>query len=99
MWTDLGAADDLAKQPLQQIALGRTKLAVSAEDMERNVSYVKHTIELHDAGRALVTRAVDAAHFLITHSEDEALAGHHEPLVRAGRKASMHEVKQELHEG
>ncbi|HKR64387.1 MAG TPA: Rieske 2Fe-2S domain-containing protein [Thermoanaerobaculia bacterium] len=61
----------------------------SAEDMEQNISYVQHTVELHDAARALVTRAVDAASFLITHSEEEAMIGHHEPLVRAGRKASM----------
>ena len=61
----------------------------SAEDMERNVSYVQHSLELHDAARALVTRAVDSARFLITHSEEEAMVGHHEPLVRAGRKASM----------
>ena len=61
----------------------------SAEDMERNVSYVKHTQELHDGARALITRAVDAARFLITHAEEEEIAGHHEPLVREGRNASM----------
>jgi len=61
----------------------------SAEDMERNVAYVKQSDDLHDAARALVTRAVDTARFLITHSEEEAIVGHHEPLVRAGRKASM----------
>ena len=61
----------------------------SAEDMERNVSYVQHSMELHDAARALVTRAVDSARFLVTHSEEDAMVGRHEPLVRAGRKASM----------
>ncbi len=61
----------------------------SAEDMERNVSYVQHSIELHDAARALMTRAVDAARFLVEHSAGDAMVGHHEPLVRAGRKASM----------
>jgi len=61
----------------------------SAEDMERNVAYVKHSDDLHDAARALVTRAVDTARFIITHSEEEAMVGRHEPLVRAGRKASM----------
>src|ERR1051326_1644943 len=61
----------------------------SAEDMERNVAYVQHSADLHDAARALVARAVDTARFLITHSEEEAMVGKHEPLVRAGRKASM----------
>lgn len=64
----------------------------SAEDMERNVSYVKHTKELHDGARALVRRAVDAARFLISHLEEE-------PLVRAGRKASMSAGPQVMHEG
>ena len=61
----------------------------SAEDMERNVAYVQHSADLHDAARALAARAVDTARFLITHSEEEAMVGRHEPLVRAGRKASM----------
>lgn len=61
----------------------------SAEDMERNVAYVKQSEELHEAARALVARAVDTARFLITHSDEEAMVGRHEPLVRAGRKASM----------
>jgi len=61
----------------------------SAEDMERNVAYVQQSEDLHEAARALVTRAVDTARFVITHSEEEAMVGHHEPLVRAGRKASM----------
>jgi nitrite reductase/ring-hydroxylating ferredoxin subunit/multimeric flavodoxin WrbA len=61
----------------------------SAEDMERNVAYVKHSEDLHEAARALVARAVDTARFIITHSEEEAMVGRREPLVRAGRKASM----------
>jgi nitrite reductase/ring-hydroxylating ferredoxin subunit/multimeric flavodoxin WrbA len=61
----------------------------SAEDMEQNIAYVKHSEDLHDAARALVARAVDTARFIITHSEEEAMVGRREPLVRAGRKASM----------
>jgi len=61
----------------------------SAEDMERNVAYVMRSDDLHEAARALVARAVDTARFIITHSEEEAMVGRREPLVRAGRKASM----------
>jgi len=61
----------------------------SAEDMERNIAYVRGSEELHDAARALVTRAVDTARFIVTHSEEETMVGQREPLVRAGRKASM----------
>jgi nitrite reductase/ring-hydroxylating ferredoxin subunit/multimeric flavodoxin WrbA len=61
----------------------------SAEDMERNIAYVQGSEELHDAARALVARAIDTASFIVTHSEEEAVVGRREPLVRAGRKASM----------
>jgi nitrite reductase/ring-hydroxylating ferredoxin subunit/multimeric flavodoxin WrbA len=61
----------------------------SAEDMERNIAYVRGSQELHEAAAALAERAVDAARFLVTHSAEEAMAGKHEPLVRGGRKASM----------
>ena len=61
----------------------------SAEDMERNIAYVRGSEELHDAARALVARAIDTANFIVTHSEEEAMVGRREPLVRAGRKASM----------
>jgi nitrite reductase/ring-hydroxylating ferredoxin subunit/multimeric flavodoxin WrbA len=61
----------------------------SAEDMERNVSYVQQSADLHEAAAALVTRAVDAARFLVRHSAEDERVGRHEPLVRAGRKASM----------
>jgi nitrite reductase/ring-hydroxylating ferredoxin subunit/multimeric flavodoxin WrbA len=61
----------------------------SAEDMERNVAYVRGSEELHDGARALVARAIDTARFIVTHSEEEAVIGRREPLVRAGRKASM----------
>ena len=71
----------------------------TAEDMEQNVSYVRHSRELHGAARALVTRAVDAARFLIVHSEEEEKIGRHEPLVRAGRKAGRADMRQELVEG
>lgn len=60
----------------------------SAEDMERNIAFVKKSDELHEAARELVTRAVDTAQFLIVHSEEEARAGHVLPMIRAGRKAS-----------
>lgn len=61
----------------------------SAEDMERNMAYVQQSADLHEAAAALVTRAVDAARVLISHSAEDEKAGRHEPLVRAGRKASM----------
>lgn len=61
----------------------------SAEDMERNVAYVQHSEDLHEAAAALAQRAVDTARFLITHSAEEAMGGRHEPLVRAGRKAGQ----------
>lgn len=61
----------------------------SAEDMERNIAYVRGSEELHEAARVLVARAIDTARFIVTHSEEEAMVGRHEPLVRAGRKASM----------
>lgn len=61
----------------------------SAEDMERNVAYVRGSVELHEAAAALAERAIDTAHFLISHSAEEEMVGRHEPLVRGGRKASM----------
>jgi nitrite reductase/ring-hydroxylating ferredoxin subunit/multimeric flavodoxin WrbA len=61
----------------------------SAEDMERNVAYVQHSKDLHEAAAALAQRAVDTARFLVTHSAEEAMGGRHEPLVRAGRKAGQ----------
>ena len=57
--------------------------------MENNVAFVQHSDELHDGARALVMRAIDAARVLITHSEEETMSGRHEPLTKAGRKASM----------
>jgi nitrite reductase/ring-hydroxylating ferredoxin subunit/multimeric flavodoxin WrbA len=67
----------------------------SAEDMERNIAFVQRSADLHDAARALVTRAFDTAQFLVTHSEEETMVGVRDAFVRAGRKASM-SVKEEL---
>jgi multimeric flavodoxin WrbA len=67
----------------------------SAEDMERNIAFVQRSGDLHDAARALVTRAFDTAQFLVSHSEEEAMVGVRDAFVRAGRKASM-SVKEEL---
>ncbi len=53
----------------------------SAEDMEENVDYVKHSAELHEGTRALVDRAVDLARRL-------AATAPAEHQHRAGRKAS-----------
>src|SRR5437773_2048443 len=47
----------------------------SAEDMERNVPYVQHSKDLHEAAAALAQRAVDTARFLITHSAEEKIGG------------------------
>jgi len=58
------------------------------------VSYVQHSMELHDAARALVTRAVDSARFLITHSEEEAMVGHwpvaFKTIDRLSRNGKIH---------
>lgn len=53
----------------------------TAEDMERNVEVVKHSKELREGARALVTRAVDYAHLLLDHED----APH--TMERGGRKA------------
>lgn len=60
----------------------------SAEDMERNIAFVKTSPDLHEAARELAARAVDTARFNITHSEEEEQAGVKPLMVRAGRKAS-----------
>jgi multimeric flavodoxin WrbA/nitrite reductase/ring-hydroxylating ferredoxin subunit len=53
----------------------------AAEDMERNVQIVKHSEELREGARALVTRAVDMAHLLLDHE------GAPHTTSRGGRKA------------
>jgi nitrite reductase/ring-hydroxylating ferredoxin subunit/multimeric flavodoxin WrbA len=53
----------------------------TAEDMERNVEVVKHSKELRDGAKALVTRAVDHARLLLDHE-----AAPH-TMERGGRKA------------
>jgi nitrite reductase/ring-hydroxylating ferredoxin subunit/multimeric flavodoxin WrbA len=64
----------------------------SAEDMERNVEYVRKSKELHDGARALVARAVDTAHVLL------AGAGEHvgERMPRGGRKAHELDVRAQI---
>ncbi len=52
----------------------------TAEDMEKNVAFVKKSTELHDAARELVERSVSMAEALVAHT----IAGEHK--VRAGRK-------------
>jgi multimeric flavodoxin WrbA len=68
----------------------------SAEDMERNIAFVRKSDELHEAARELVGRAVETARFIVTHSEEDALAGRVEPMIRAGRKASGAEMKKKM---
>ncbi len=53
----------------------------SAEDMERNVEAVKHSEELREGARSLVTRAVDLAHLLLDHERAPHVT------ARGGRKA------------
>ena len=53
----------------------------SAEDMERNVEVVKHSPDLREGARSLVTRAVDMAQLLLDHEQ----APH--TMARGGRKA------------
>lgn len=54
----------------------------TAEDMERNVAFVRQSAELHDGARALIGRAVDTAQLLLGTDLCQ------ERIVRAGRKAS-----------
>ena len=56
----------------------------SAEDMEQNVDYVRTSQELHDGARALVTRAVDKAKFLL----GPDAGGDGQRMPPGGRKAS-----------
>jgi nitrite reductase/ring-hydroxylating ferredoxin subunit/multimeric flavodoxin WrbA len=53
----------------------------SAEDMENNVDVVRHSQELRDGAKALVTRAIDHAQLLLDHEEAPRATG------RGGRKA------------
>ena len=59
----------------------------SAEDMEHNVSYVKHSEELREGARALAARAIQKASELVTAGTPVA------KTERGGRKA--HHMKQE----
>ena len=59
----------------------------SAEDMERNVSYVLESAELREGAEALVTRAVDMARVLRRDRVSQ------ESLPRGGRKAHRLDVK------
>ena len=52
----------------------------TAEDMERNVEFVRHSQELHDGARHLALRTVDFAGRLVASAETEG-------MPRAGRKA------------
>jgi multimeric flavodoxin WrbA len=53
----------------------------SAEDMERNVDYVKHSRELREGAEMLAARAVHAAHALLEHEAAPR------EIARGGRKA------------
>jgi nitrite reductase/ring-hydroxylating ferredoxin subunit/multimeric flavodoxin WrbA len=61
----------------------------SAEDMERNVQVVRESAELREAAQALVHRAVDLAHLLVTGTM------HQGELHRGGRKAHMLEIEED----
>jgi nitrite reductase/ring-hydroxylating ferredoxin subunit/multimeric flavodoxin WrbA len=60
----------------------------SAEDMERNVQVVRESAELREAAEALVHRAVDLAHLLVTGRI------HQGELHRGGRKAHPLEMEE-----
>ena len=62
----------------------------SAEDMERNVAYVKMSQDLHDGARALVERCLDTCRALLG-----IRIGSEKP-VRGGRKAHRLDVRAEL---
>jgi hypothetical protein len=53
----------------------------SAEDMEHNVDYVKHSRELREGAEMLAARAVHAAHALLEHEAAPR------EIARGGRKA------------
>jgi hypothetical protein len=57
--------------------------------MERNVQVVRDSAELREAAQALVHRAVDLAHLLVTGIM------HQGELHRGGRKAHELEVEEE----
>jgi multimeric flavodoxin WrbA len=57
----------------------------SAEDMERNMDFVKQSKELHEGARDLVSRAVDTAKILINSNVCE------KTMSRGGRKARRFE--------
>jgi hypothetical protein len=63
-----------------------------AEDMERNVAFVRESRSLHDAARELAQRAVDMARILL----DSAIEDRKPP--RAGRKAFGPQRLEGLHE-
>jgi nitrite reductase/ring-hydroxylating ferredoxin subunit/multimeric flavodoxin WrbA len=62
----------------------------SAEDMERNVAYVKMSQDLHDGARALVERCLDTCRALLG-----IRIGSEKP-VRGGRKAHRLDVRAEI---
>ena len=59
----------------------------SAEDMERNVDYVRHSRELHQGAAELVDRCMELASLLM------ARAGKPEKITRGGRKAHRLDVR------
>ena len=58
----------------------------SAEDMENNVAYVRHSASLHEGAAALAGRAIETARLLATHQD----AAH---VERAGRKGCPSEME------
>jgi nitrite reductase/ring-hydroxylating ferredoxin subunit/multimeric flavodoxin WrbA len=62
----------------------------SAEDMERNVAYVRGSKDLHEGARALVERCLDTCHALLG-----IRIGAEKP-IRGGRKAHRLDVRAEL---
>jgi multimeric flavodoxin WrbA/nitrite reductase/ring-hydroxylating ferredoxin subunit len=59
----------------------------TAEDMEKNVAFVKKSVELHDAARELVERSLAMAEALVTHTIEG------DRIVRAGRKGFSREIE------
>lgn len=58
----------------------------SAEDMERNIDYVRDSRELHQGAAELVDRCIELAHLLMAH------AGKPDKMTRGGRKAHRLDV-------
>jgi hypothetical protein len=80
-WYDLGPVEDLARRPVQQITVGRTKIALTFQDgrLERSRAPAI-TSGVRWASRELAGRAIEMAKILLTTPYEP------EHIAHAGRK-------------